>query len=79
MTVKIEKVTQNHKPTPPLVFNNVLEVLEEIDKTDIKTIGNIDAVNFVWPINREQSLQLLDFFLQNACSYLVVSRCYDAK
>jgi deoxyribodipyrimidine photolyase-related protein len=47
----MRKRTQNHKPTPPLVFNNnVLEVLEEIDKTDIKTIGNIDAVNFVWPI-----------------------------
>jgi deoxyribodipyrimidine photolyase-related protein len=36
---------------------------EEIKKTDIKTIGNIDAANFVWPVNREQSLQLLDFFL----------------
>lgn len=59
-----KKLPKNHKPTPPLVFNNnVLEVLVEIDKTDIKTIGNIDAVNFVWPINREQSLQLLDFFL----------------
>jgi deoxyribodipyrimidine photolyase-related protein len=35
----MRKRTQNHKPTPPLVFNNnVLEVLEEIDKTDIKTI-----------------------------------------
>jgi deoxyribodipyrimidine photolyase-related protein len=33
-----KKVTQNHKPTPGF-FNNVLEVLEEIDKTDIKTIG----------------------------------------
>ncbi|WP_074724021.1 cryptochrome/photolyase family protein [Flavobacterium frigoris] len=59
-----KKLPKNHKPTPPLVFNNtVSEVLDEINKTDIKTIGNIDAVNFVWPINREQSLQLLDFFL----------------
>ncbi|SDW00441.1 cryptochrome/photolyase family protein [Flavobacterium degerlachei] len=59
-----KKLPKNHKPTPPLVFNNnVSEVLDEISKTDIKTIGNIDAVNFVWPINREQSLQLLDFFL----------------
>ena len=59
-----KKLPKNHKPTPPLVFNNdVSEVLEEINKTDIKTIGNIDAANFVWPINREQSLQLLDFFL----------------
>jgi deoxyribodipyrimidine photolyase-related protein len=30
--------------------------------TDVKTIGKIDAANFVWPINREQSLELLDFY-----------------
>jgi deoxyribodipyrimidine photolyase-related protein len=84
LTGKWNYDSENRKSYPKsqtytaISFNNVLEVLEEIDKTDIKTIGNIDAVNFVWPINREQSLQLLDFFLQNACSYLV-SRCYDAK
>jgi deoxyribodipyrimidine photolyase-related protein len=59
-----KKLPKNHKPTPPLVFDNdVLEVFEEIKTTDIKTIGNIDALSFVWPVNREQSLQLLDFFL----------------
>ena len=50
-------------PTSPLVFNNnVSDILIEINKTDIKTIGSIDAENFVWPVNREQSLELLDFF-----------------
>jgi deoxyribodipyrimidine photolyase-related protein len=34
-----KKSYPNHKPTPPFFNNNVLEVLEEIDKTDIKTIG----------------------------------------
>ena len=59
-----KKLPKNHKPTAPLVFNNnVSEILNQIQKTDIKTIGNIDATNFVWPINREQSLELLDFFL----------------
>jgi deoxyribodipyrimidine photolyase-related protein len=58
-----KKLPKDHKPTPPLVFNNdVSEILKEIQKTDIKTIGNIDAKNFVWPINRKQSLELLDFF-----------------
>ena len=59
-----KKLPKDHKPTPPLVFNNkVTEILSEIQKTDIKTIGTIDAENFVWPINRKQSLELLDFFV----------------
>ena len=58
-----KKLPKEHKPTSPLVFeNDVSDILFEIEKTDIKTIGFIDAKNFVWPINREQSLSLLDFF-----------------
>ncbi|GAW90197.1 cryptochrome/photolyase family protein [Flavobacterium psychrophilum] len=37
--------------------------MAEIHKTNIKTIGNIDAKNFVWPTTRTQSLKLLDFFV----------------
>jgi deoxyribodipyrimidine photolyase-related protein len=59
-----KKLPKNHKPTSPLVFNNnVSKIVSEIQKTDIKTIGNIDAENFVWPVNRKQSLALLDFFV----------------
>ncbi len=59
-----KKLPKNHKPTSPLVFNNdVSAIYLEIQKTNIKTIGNIDAKNFVWPINRKQSLELLDFFV----------------
>ena len=58
-----KKLPKDHKPTSPLVFNNdVSDILIEIKKTDIKTIGSIEANNFLWPINREQSLELLDFF-----------------
>ena len=65
-----KKIPKDHKPTPPLIFNNdVSEILNEIKKTDIKTIGNIDKNNFVWPINREQSLELLNFFVKN-CLHL---------
>jgi deoxyribodipyrimidine photolyase-related protein len=49
----------------------VTDILAEVNKTDAKTIGTIDAANFVWPINREQSLELLDFLSTNACIYLV--------
>ncbi|EIA09712.1 cryptochrome/photolyase family protein [Flavobacterium frigoris] len=65
-----KKLPKNHKPTPPLIFNNdVSEILDEINKTNIKTIGNIDSKNFVWPINRQQSLELLDFFVTD-CLHL---------
>lgn len=58
-----KKLPKNHKPTSPLVFNNdVSKIYDEIVKTDVKTIGTIDAKNFIWPINRKQSLELLDFF-----------------
>ena len=59
-----KKLPKDYKPTSPLVFqNNVTKIVSEIQKTDIKTIGNIDAENFVWPVNRKQSLALLDFFV----------------
>ncbi len=59
-----KKLPKNHKPTPAFVFNNdVSGVLNEVKKANIKTIGSVDAENFVWPINREQSLVLLDFFV----------------
>ncbi len=64
-----KKLPKNHKPITPLVFdNNVSAILAEIHKTDIKTIGTIDAENFVWPINRKQSLELLDFFVTECLS-----------
>jgi deoxyribodipyrimidine photolyase-related protein len=59
-----KKLPANHKTTAPLVFkNDVGEILSEIKKTTIQTIGNIDAANFIWPKNRKQSLALLDFFV----------------
>ena len=64
-----KKLPKDHKPTSPLVFNNdVSDILIEINKTDIKTIGSIDANNFLWPINREQSIELLDFFATECLS-----------
>jgi deoxyribodipyrimidine photolyase-related protein len=59
-----KKLPANHKATSPLIFNNdVSTILTEINKANVKTIGNIDATNFIWPINRKQSLALLDFFV----------------
>ena len=59
-----KKLPKDHKPTAPMVFNNdVSDIVEMISKTDCKTIGTIEAKQFLWPINREQSLELLDFFV----------------
>ncbi|QBZ98746.1 (6-4) photolyase [Flavobacterium sangjuense] len=59
-----KKLPANHKPTAPLVFNNeVTQIVSELKSTAISTIGTIDENNFVWPINSEQSLALLDFFV----------------
>lgn len=64
-----KKLPKNHKPIPPIVFNNnVSAILTEIQKTDITTIGNIDVKNYAWPINRSQSLELLDFFVKECLS-----------
>jgi deoxyribodipyrimidine photolyase-related protein len=60
-----KKLPKEHKPTTPLLFtNNVLEIETEIKNAKIKTIGEVDSKNFLWPINREQSLLLLEFFVK---------------
>ena len=59
-----KKIPKNHKPTAPLTFNNdVTAIVSELNKTTIKTIGNINEKEFIWPISREQSIELLDFFV----------------
>jgi len=59
-----QKLPKAHKPVVPLVFDIELsEILAEINIASIKTIGNVDAKNFIWPITRLQSLELLDFFV----------------
>lgn len=59
-----KKIPTTHKVTAPLIFDNdVTEIIAEINKTSIKTIGSIEDKKFVWPINRAQSLALLDFFV----------------
>jgi len=60
-----QKLPKNHKPTTPLLFlNDVTEIETEIKKAKVKTIGTVKATHFLWPINRDQSLQLLDFFVK---------------
>lgn len=64
-----EKLPKDHHPIAPLLFSNELQHIEkEILKAKLKTIGTVDPKNFIWPVNRAQSLALLDFFVNNCLS-----------
>jgi deoxyribodipyrimidine photolyase-related protein len=43
---------------------NIEAILQDVHAAKINTIGSVDAKHFIWPCNREQSLQLLDFFAE---------------
>jgi deoxyribodipyrimidine photolyase-related protein len=59
-----KKIPKGHNVVPPLLFeNDVTELLEIIEQSDVSTIGAIDPKKFIWPIDRNQALQLLDFFV----------------
>lgn len=51
-------------PAPKLFANDVREMYDMLQKVGLKTIGQLDATGFLWPINRNQSLLLLDFFVR---------------
>lgn len=59
-----KKLPNQHKPIAPLVFEtDVTDLVNMIQKANCKTIGTINSKAFLWPINRKQSLELLDFFV----------------
>lgn len=59
-----KKLPAGHRCSPPLVFkNDVSGIVEEIKQANVRTMGSIDARQFVWPVNREQSHALLAHFV----------------
>jgi deoxyribodipyrimidine photolyase-related protein len=65
-----KKLPQSHKPVEPFLFSNDLSDLEnEIIQSEIKTIGSVESKNYIWPVNRSQSLLLLDFFLEHCLKW----------
>ncbi len=64
------KLPKSHMVTPPLTYkHDVKALLQSVQSTGINTIGEIDSNEFIWPINRKESLDLLDFFLENLLPY----------
>lgn len=58
---------KNQVPVPPMaVFpKNVQAVLDEIHQAGVQTFGQIEPHYFIWPINREEALEQLDYFCEH--------------
>lgn len=63
-----KKIPLDHDVPKPLLFSrNVTGIVKLLEEQGVQTIGNIDADNFIWPVSRAESLQLLDYF----CDHLL--------
>lgn len=63
------KLPKNHEVTHLRAFqNDVSDILNEIKKTNIKYFG-VEEEKIKYPINREQSLILLNDFIKNGLQY----------
>lgn len=51
-------------PTYKYFKNNVSEVVSDIEKADVKTMGHFETKTFSYPINRSQALEQLKFFCE---------------
>lgn len=59
-----KKLPSDHKPPQPKLFSHdVISILEDIEKAGIHHIGKIDALHFIWPKNRSESMQMLGYFV----------------
>lgn len=59
------KLPKREMPPAPLCFSHdVTHLVAMLERQQVKTIGTLDANSFLWPINRAESRQLLDYFLQ---------------
>ncbi|MEZ5058283.1 MAG: cryptochrome/photolyase family protein [Saprospiraceae bacterium] len=65
-----KKIPAKHVPPSPKIWSkDVKDLVELIKNQNIKTIGNIQEDDFIWPTSREESLDLLDFFLENCLKH----------
>ncbi len=51
-------------PTHKQFINEVSEIVEDIEKSGIKTMGNFDSKTFDFPISRKQALNQLKYFCE---------------
>ncbi len=62
-----KKIPAKQVPMEPLLFTrNVRSVLDQVYRAGVKTIGSVNENEFIWPISRGESMDLLNYFLENA-------------
>ena len=55
---------KNKRVTRPKVFDHdVTELVDLLQSSKVETIGSIDPQHFIWPLDRDESLQMLDHFI----------------
>ena len=59
------KLPKSHQPPEPFLFNHdYRELLQLMDECGVETFGNPSTGTFGWPANREESLELLEYFVK---------------
>jgi deoxyribodipyrimidine photolyase-related protein len=65
-----KKIPANHTIIQPYLYNrDVSDIVEMIRKSGIKTMGEIDDKQFIWPVTRNDSLEILEFFIEYCLPY----------
>jgi len=65
-----KKVPKNHQiKTVPLSNKDITKVLEDINQSGIKTIGEISPGQFSWTTTRKEALELLENFISIALPF----------
>lgn len=60
-----KKLPKSHKPVSPKLFKrDVSDIIKLLADQKVKTIGRIDAKNFIWPVTRKEGEEMLDFFVE---------------
>ncbi len=60
-----KKLPKGHKPAAPKLYaHDVQDIYAETQVVGLKTIGNIDAKHFIWPITREEAQAVLVDFIE---------------
>ena len=60
-----KKLPKGHVPPAPRLWErDVSSVLEELKGAGVETMGRVEATRFGWPVTREESLELLDLFVE---------------
>ena len=65
-----KKIPANHTIIQPFLFHrDVSEIVAMIYNQGVETIGEIQEKQFFWPVTRNESLELLSFFIENCLPY----------